>query len=155
MVITVFQVFFLVTVNSLSKYVSLHNSVPMASSDTSDLFYRLLGNPQDNVTKAISAFVQEFEVLLNWITKRATSLPDPNDSLTSDLRMVPETLEDAKRGLAIDLDVTSAKAKSTAKRLEELQKAISASVTTVFCWSEEPRCGPNLIAFVTLDLLHR
>ncbi|KAF8950285.1 hypothetical protein BGZ52_003083 [Haplosporangium bisporale] len=39
----------------------------MASSDTSDLFYRLLGNPQDNVTKAISAFVQEFEVLLNWI----------------------------------------------------------------------------------------
>ncbi|KAF9388820.1 hypothetical protein CPB97_000346 [Podila verticillata] len=93
----------------------------MASSDTTDLFNRLLGNPQDNVTKAISTFVQEFE------TKRATSLPDPNDSLVSDLRMVPETLEDAKRGLTIDLDVTSAKAKSTAKRLEELQKVISAS----------------------------
>ncbi|KAG0341117.1 hypothetical protein BG000_010172 [Podila horticola] len=33
----------------------------MASDETSELFSRLLGNPQANVTKAISTFVQEFE----------------------------------------------------------------------------------------------
>jgi len=52
----------------------LDNSVPMASSETSELFNRLLGNPQDNVTKAISSFVQEFEVLLNSIANQALCL---------------------------------------------------------------------------------
>ncbi|KAG0032431.1 hypothetical protein BGZ81_010877 [Podila clonocystis] len=90
----------------------------MASSEISDLFNRLLGNPQANVTKAISTFVQEFE------TKRTSSIPDPNDSLVSDLRMVPETLKEAKTSLATDLEVTSAKDIDGAKEAFDEEMAL-------------------------------
>ncbi|KAI8598031.1 hypothetical protein EDD21DRAFT_199517 [Dissophora ornata] len=89
-------------------------------ADVGELYSLILGNPQANVDKAITTFVQEFE------TKR-TFLTAKNDTTIPMLRDTPARLNSAKGSLDAAIDSTSRKATTTLERLQLLQQTIATS----------------------------
>ncbi|KAF9427121.1 hypothetical protein BGZ76_002467 [Entomortierella beljakovae] len=91
--------------------------MPEHSTDIHQLYSRILGYPQQNVEKAISSFVQEFE------TKRSSLAQDENTRVM--LKDAPAQLENAKATLGTDLEGVRVKTSATLERLQLLQKSIS------------------------------
>ncbi|KAF9353158.1 hypothetical protein BGX26_009069 [Mortierella sp. AD094] len=86
------------------------------NADIYQLYSRILGNPQPNIERAISTFVQEFE------TKRPSL---GVDMTTNILKEAPTQLKDAKTALDARLEGTSQKTKATLEKLQLLQKSIA------------------------------
>ncbi|KAI7818157.1 hypothetical protein BC939DRAFT_506785 [Gamsiella multidivaricata] len=91
---------------------------PTTDVDVHELYSRLLGNPQANVERAITTFVEEFE------TKRG-SLEVGDDTIVPMLRNTPAQLNEAKETLNSGLGSTGDKAKMTLERLQRLQQSIA------------------------------
>ncbi|KAG0365385.1 hypothetical protein BGZ54_006564 [Gamsiella multidivaricata] len=86
---------------------------PTTDVDVHELYSRLLGNPQANVERAITTFVEEFE------TKRG-SLEVGDDTIVPMLRNTPAQLNEAKETLNSGLGSTGDKGEETPLDIVEL-----------------------------------